>query len=99
MVQPLNICLFQQIVYEEYKIQNFTAKIHFQVYITGKKIKKNFVIRLQLPKIIYTIWETITGLCGDFAECAENIELCGLRAFRAIVKFQDECQILYFFQL
>ena len=37
MVKALKICLFQQIVNEEHKIQKFTAKIDFQEYFTGKK--------------------------------------------------------------
>ena len=37
MVKTLKICLFQQIVYGEHKIQKFTAKIYFQEYFTGKK--------------------------------------------------------------
>ena len=37
MVKTLRICLFQEIVYEEHKIQKCTAKIDFQEYFTGKK--------------------------------------------------------------
>ena len=33
--ENLKNCLFQQIVYKENKIQNFTAKIYFQEYVTG----------------------------------------------------------------
>ena len=38
MVKTLKICLFQQIVYEEHKIQKFTANIFFQEYFTRKKM-------------------------------------------------------------
>ena len=37
---PKNLALSAKVVYEEHKIQKFTAKIYFQEYFTGKKIKK-----------------------------------------------------------
>ena len=37
MVKTLKMCLLQQIVYKEHKIQKFTAKVEFQEYFTGKK--------------------------------------------------------------
>ena len=37
MVKTLKICLFQEIEYEEHKIQNFTGQIYFHEYFTEKK--------------------------------------------------------------
>ena len=71
MAKTIKLCLFQQIVYEEHKIQIFTAKIYFQQYFTEKKIKKT-VISLQLPKINHTIWEKFTGLRGIRGMCGKH---------------------------
>ena len=84
MAKTLKIGLFQLIVYEEHKIQKFTAKIYVQEYFKGKKNEK-LCISLQLPKINHTICD-----CAGFRGMRGNTKLHGLHGFRAIAKFQDE---------